>query len=301
MTTFPCPSCGKTIAAEVPAGSSVTCPLCNAVVTIPGAAAAAPPPAFPPTQTTWPVGQVQGPRRGLAIASLVLGILGIFTSCMPVLGLTALILGIIALVKASNRPAEYGGKGLAVAGVSLGGISLVLMPVMFMMIAIMLPSLSKARDMAKRAVCAANLGGTGKGLAIYANQYKGQLPPDIDALVRSGLAQPGQFVCPASGASEQAIPSYAYSLSGTPISPKLHELLNSCYVYIPGQNDKSNPANVVMYEKKENHHGEGGNVLFADWHVQWIEPYAKVEQLVAKTKARLAEEAAPAESPDETE
>src|ERR1700733_11364469 len=51
---------------------------------------------------------------GLAVTSLVLGILGMFTC-----GLTALfglILGIIALVKARNSRGALGGNGLALAG-----------------------------------------------------------------------------------------------------------------------------------------------------------------------------------------
>jgi prepilin-type processing-associated H-X9-DG protein len=43
-----------------------------------------------------------------------------------------------------------------------------------------------------------------------------------------------------------------------------------------------------MYEKKGCHTENGGNVLFADYHVEWVEPYSRVEKLVAKTKQRLA-------------
>jgi prepilin-type processing-associated H-X9-DG protein len=344
MTTFPCPSCGKTISAETFAGSPVTCPFCGNKVTAPG----------PETPA----------RRGLAIASLVLGILGIFTSCLPVLGLTALALGIIALAKASRRPMEYGGKGLAIAGVCLGGLSLLLMPMTMMAVtmfvpavskarnpagnsvlatnmentrkaleayirqhhyqcppeveailrssdrdsgmalaiyasqnpgqlppqmeAILLSSLAKARELPKRSVCAANLAGIGKAIEVYARQYKDTYPPEMDVLVTTGLVQPSQFVCPSTLKGEDRGDTEITYNTGEPVSRELHEILHDSYVYIPGQKYQCDPENVLIYEKRECHHGEGGNVLFMDGHAQWIAPYSRIEELVIKTKARLA-------------
>lgn len=40
--------------------------------------------------------------------------------------------------------------------------------VLLLLIAILLPSLARARELSKRTVCAANMGGTGKGFAMYA-------------------------------------------------------------------------------------------------------------------------------------
>jgi competence protein ComGC len=297
MQTFACPACGKTIGAEVPSGSSVTCPLCQQVVTVPGdvpMAVAIPPTS--PTDPRWQGASSPAVRQGLAIASMVLGILGLATSCLPVLGLVALILGVVALVKASRRPGEYGGQGFAIAGVCLGGVSLLLCVVVLpMMIAIMLPSLSRARELAKRSVCAANLSGTGVALRMYAGQYNGQYPPDVDALVSSGVAQVSQFVCPSTTDHDAASMSYT---PGQPLPPKIQEVLHSCYDYIPGQTPDSHPENVLMYEKRDCHQGEGGNVLFADHSARWLEPYSEVERLVEQTKARLAGGGMTSESPE---
>jgi type IV secretory pathway VirB2 component (pilin) len=61
-------------------------------------------------------------ERGLAIASMVLGIVGFVFSCCFALSLplavTGLILGIVSLVKGK------GGKGMAIAGVILCGASM---------------------------------------------------------------------------------------------------------------------------------------------------------------------------------
>lgn len=54
------------------------------------------------------------PTNGMAIASLVLGILGLF---LPGLGILALIFGGIGISKANQGA---GGKGMAVAGLVLG-------------------------------------------------------------------------------------------------------------------------------------------------------------------------------------
>jgi hypothetical protein len=85
--------------------------------------------ATPPAQpATWgapsmqPAGYGMAPPQktnGLAIASLVLGIL----CCVPFGGVLAIILGVVALQQISAQP-QTGGKGLAIAGIVLGSISM---------------------------------------------------------------------------------------------------------------------------------------------------------------------------------
>jgi hypothetical protein len=77
-----------------------------------------PPPGFSPSQppivyqvVQQPVGQ---PANGMAIASLVLGIIGVL---IPFLGVLALIFGGVGMSKA-NQGAS--GKGMAIAGLVLG-------------------------------------------------------------------------------------------------------------------------------------------------------------------------------------
>lgn len=65
-----------------------------------------------------PVAAANPPTDGLAIASLVLGIL----CCFP-FNVAAIICGVLALQKINANPAAIGGKGLAIAGIALGGIS----------------------------------------------------------------------------------------------------------------------------------------------------------------------------------
>ena len=260
-TTFACPSCRGTIAAEGAVGTQVRCPLCNEVVTIPTPSA---PPAVQGTPAaTYGAPPGQPLRQGLAIGSLVCGLAG-FVVC-GLGGLVGIVLGIVALVKANNEPQRYGGQGLAIGGICAGGMSLIMVP---LLISILLPSLSRAREQSKRLVCAANMKGIGTSMTIYAHDF-GKVPT-FEALVASGELSEKYFLCPSSDA-----------LIGD---------LHACYELIPDANRLAGQINAVwMYEKPENHGGEGGNVLFTDGHVEFIRGLDRIEELIAETKRRIAE------------
>lgn len=92
------------------------------------------------------------PRRGLAISSLVIGLLAIPTFGLLVVGgITAVVLGVIALLKIKKQPSEYGGTGFAIGGIVAGAISLALLPVFGLIAAIAIPSLSRAAIAANEA------------------------------------------------------------------------------------------------------------------------------------------------------
>jgi type II secretory pathway pseudopilin PulG len=85
-------------------------------------------------------------RKGLAVASLVLGILSIFTLGLLLVGaLTALVMGIVALVRAGKQPHVYGGRGLAVGGIVTSAFSLVMIVPLAIIAAIAIPNLVAAR------------------------------------------------------------------------------------------------------------------------------------------------------------
>jgi type II secretory pathway pseudopilin PulG len=86
------------------------------------------------------------PKKGWAIASLILGLLSLPT--LGILGIGALlgiIFGIVALVKASQQPDVYGGKGLAISGIVASALSFVMIPFIGIIAAIAIPSLLRAR------------------------------------------------------------------------------------------------------------------------------------------------------------
>ena len=83
-----------------------------------------------PIQTGWqpppPPGYANKPKQGLAIASLILGIVSITIGlCCYIGALTspvAIVLGIISLVQIKNNPTENGGKPFSIVGIVLGGL-----------------------------------------------------------------------------------------------------------------------------------------------------------------------------------
>ena len=85
-------------------------------------------------------------KKGLAVFSLVLGVINLFT--VGLLGVGA-ILGIVLAVVAMNRvkrdPYVYGGKGLATAGLITSILSLVIMVPIGIVAAIAIPNLLAAR------------------------------------------------------------------------------------------------------------------------------------------------------------
>jgi signal peptidase I len=75
-------------------------------------------------------------RKGMAAASLVIGVINILTLGLFLIGaLAGLILGLVALRRSQREPALYGGAGYAIAGITTSAVSLVLMLAAVMLIA----------------------------------------------------------------------------------------------------------------------------------------------------------------------
>ena len=69
-----------------------------------------------------------GGDQTMPIVSLVLGILSLLLICCYggfYFGLAAMIIGFIGMNNANKNPQAYGGKGLALAGLILGGVSFI--------------------------------------------------------------------------------------------------------------------------------------------------------------------------------
>ncbi|HEY0323864.1 MAG TPA: DUF4190 domain-containing protein [Pyrinomonadaceae bacterium] len=91
-------------------------------------------------------------RAGLAIASLVVGILSFMTFGMFGVGaVAAFIMGIVALRRARKNPALYGGEGFAIAGVVLGSVSALIFAYVLVIAAISIPNLLASRRAANEA------------------------------------------------------------------------------------------------------------------------------------------------------
>jgi hypothetical protein len=161
---------------------------------------AAAPDAPPPL----PVTPAEAKTSGMAIASLILGILGI----CGITALVGLILGIISLGKINRSSGRLSGQGLAIAGICVSGLML-LLSIPFMA-GLTLPALARAKQRAQalsrpttqqRAQtinCVNNMKQLLLAVKIYAADHNGQLPPAAtwcDA-IQSSVGSPKVFQCP---------------------------------------------------------------------------------------------------------
>lgn len=128
-----------------------------------------------PTYVQPQSGGAPAKTSGMAIASLVLGILGFCTGGL--LGLIGLVLGIIAIISLSNSANRVGGKGFAIAGISVSACSLL---TSCLFIGLLLPALTKARQNAyalKAKYTAQMLGSMQES---YATDHADAFPPVND-------------------------------------------------------------------------------------------------------------------------
>jgi hypothetical protein len=82
----------------------------------------------PPMTPVWqppppPPRPVKQPSQGLAVASLVTGLLGLVLSCFgPLPAMAAIVLGSLALIQIKKSPEATGGKPLAITGIVTGSL-----------------------------------------------------------------------------------------------------------------------------------------------------------------------------------
>jgi hypothetical protein len=197
---------------------------------------------------------------GLAIASLILGILSAFI----ITGIAAIILGIVALVKIRKSSGQLKGKGLAVAGIGISIIVLGMATCGFL----------RLRNITQRIVCQDNLGDLFSAMFIYAIDNDDKFPTPskwCDLLVEHTKLTKESFRCPSAskGPCNYAINKNVEKL-GLNSSPGMVLLFETH----PGWNQSGGPEILTT----ENHNlyiggrnrGPGCNVLCGDGHAEFI-------------------------------
>ena len=183
---------------------------------------------------------------GLAITSLVLGILGI----CGITALVGLIMGIVALVKINRSGGRLSGQGLAIAGICVSGFML-LVSIPFMA-GLTLPALARARHRAQvfsqstpqqrmqTIQCVTNMKQLGLAVRVYAVDHNDQLPPAAtwcDA-IQSNVGSPKVFQCPSEPGRR-----CAYAFNAKLDGKKVSEI---------------DPQTVVLFESDTGWNGTGG-------------------------------------------
>ncbi|MHC4396656.1 MAG: DUF4190 domain-containing protein [Planctomycetota bacterium] len=230
-----CPKCGK----ENP-DSAQLCGFCSCVLT-----------------NTTVAASDDAKTSGLAITSLVLGILSIFTCFVTVI--PAIIFGIIGLVKIEKSAGRLKGKGLAIAGIAVPAATL---PVFFLLLGILMPALARVRAQARQIACMSNLKQLGAILAMYADDNDEKYPTADKwcDLLEPYYPDDRVFVCPSAGEGQ-----YHYALNpyvDLKSPPDMVVLFESS----AGWNQSGGPEILTV----ANHNGEGCSVLFNDLSVEFV-------------------------------
>jgi type IV pilus assembly protein PilA len=173
-------------------GTAATCPQCGAALTpVAARAASAPAPAPAPPGPRLNVPQMQPyvgqpETDGKALGSLILGILSIFPFGL-LAGIPAIILGHISYSNISKSMGRLKGQGMAVAGLIMGYLSIVLIPVVLIIAAIAIPSLLRARIMANQSAAASTVRTLNTAQVSYSDAY-----PDLGYAQSLTVMGPGQ-------------------------------------------------------------------------------------------------------------
>ena len=145
---------------------------------------------------------LQPKNCGLAIWSLVLGILAIVLVCIgPLFAIPAVICGHIAYSRIKRSAGALSGGGLALGGLITGYLSIALIPVILMMAAIAIPNFVKARSTAQMHACISNLHQIDGAKQQWALEHKKETadtptPQQLDAYLHMGFSR---LKCPAGG------------------------------------------------------------------------------------------------------
>jgi len=205
---------------------------------------------------------------GMATASLVLGILGVFCG---VTALPGLILGIVALSQISRSAGRLKGQGVAIAGVVVSGLWLALFACVALAGAALMPALERARDEARAAACQSNLHQLGFALALYETDWAGLPPADswCDALLEGGHAEDWEvFRCPAASEKECGYALNANLAGATMASVAVPSKTVVLFESDAGWNASGGRELMVATPR----HARGYVILFADLHVDVVPP-----------------------------
>jgi prepilin-type processing-associated H-X9-DG protein len=225
------------------------------------------PPASPPPPGQVPPAAQAAPISGLAIASLVLGIIG-----LPSCGLTALIgliLGIVAMKQVRKNNGAMGGGGIALAGTIVSAVFLLF--VIPLAAAMLLPALSVAKQRAITIQCINNMRQLSQAAHLYADNHQDHFPDTnnwCDTLKEYTGDNDRVYKCAAANATDRC--DYAFNSQVAGLATK-----------------DVNPLTVLFFESKDGWNLSGGpgmllsqprhrsrarqetiTIAFADGHVE---------------------------------
>jgi len=221
--------------------------------------------AVPPAGAAAPSLPMSRKTSGLAVASLVLGVLGLFS--LGVTAIVGLVLGIIALVKINQSKGQLGGLGVAIAGVVVSGMMFMMIPIMA---AMMLPALARAKSRAQTVQCMSHVKQLNLALLMYATDHNDTFPPAeswCDLIKPYGGGLTVMFECPS-----QPQGQCAFAYNAALANKKTSEIRNPAQTVLvfssaEGWNRAGGRDKAVPHK----HNNRNGLTLgFADGHTETV-------------------------------
>jgi type II secretory pathway pseudopilin PulG len=177
---------------------------------------------------------------------------------------------------------------------------LVVIAIIFLLIALIFPLVSVAREHAKRIACLSNLRNIGLGGLAYAQDFQSYVPPtpitnkwgdDLRPFYPDYITELRVFVCPSTmnfvkvrndlrsnawnggickGTSYEYFPWCCANERGYPGEPHRRRLSDKHPEVMAVLIDIDNREENHILNPTDNHGIRGGNMLFLDMHAQWI-------------------------------
>jgi competence protein ComGC len=156
---------------------------------------------------------------------------------------------------AGHGTARTGGRGIAAAGLSIGGGGLL---ITLVVLSTVLPVMNRQREMARREQCKANLQAIAAALAGYANSNTGHYPDSLAQLVANGTLPADALVCPSTNDTPASGPTPG-------LAAALAQPGHDSYVYVArGLTVATSPSNAVLLYEPAANHRDVSHVLFLD-------------------------------------
>lgn len=154
-------------------------------------------PPLQPRQATVPENAVFGPSitvgipqsesgksSGLAVGSMICGILGLifWLPCLP-----AVILGHMGLSNIKKSAGALKGRGMAITGLVTGYLMIAAIPIFLILLSMTIPAMNRVQSRAKEMKMIVEAKHLMMGIQNYAADHEGHLPPTLETLVEEGL------------------------------------------------------------------------------------------------------------------
>jgi prepilin-type processing-associated H-X9-DG protein len=132
----------------------------------------------------------------------------------------------------------------------------------------------------QRMKCANNIKNLGAALADYQNKNEGRYPDDLATLIIKSGMSPGILICAASDDWP------AQGNDPSTLAESINFPGHCSFLYFGKGLTSLAPNDTIILAEPLKNHGDGINVMYADFHVEWI-PKEKAEPLLEKLKASM--------------